>query len=62
MDSMLLERATSIVESFNLLAFSNLGSPPLVAVAESGGGGTSQLLDWGSLFRCGHGQFLQSIL
>ena len=60
MEFMLLERPASIFESFNLLVFSNMVSP-LVAVAESSVG-TSQLLDRGSLFRFGHGQFLQSIL
>ena len=56
LDFILLERPTSIFESSSL----NMVSP-LVAVAESSGG-TSQLLNRGSLFRCGHGQFLQSIL
>ena len=60
MDIMPPERPTSISESFNLLVFLNMVSP-LVAVAESSVG-TSQLLDRGSLFRFGHGQFLQSIL
>ena len=60
MDFMLPDRPTSIFESFNLLVFSNMVSP-LVAVAESSGG-TSQLLDRGSLFRFGHGQFLQSTI